>query len=167
MSKGLIIIANSHRINIKLYHRYLETDGYEVVEVYDGVECLEKVAELKAEDRKINLIFIDALLMPRMDGYALVKKIRELYGDEIPIVVVTALNDVENQLKAIKAGADDFLSKPVEEKLFLAKAKIFTDLTKCREKLSILFKILNNEPPFELIYEFRLELQSRGIDLYS
>jgi response regulator RpfG family c-di-GMP phosphodiesterase len=46
----------------------------------------------------------------------------------IPVVIVTALNDVPNQLKSIDAGADDFLSKPIEEKLLIAKVKLLSNL---------------------------------------
>ena len=47
----------------------------------------------------------------------------------IPVVIVTALNDVPNQLKSIESGADDFLSKPIEEKLLIAKVRLLSTLS--------------------------------------
>jgi len=68
---------------------------------------------------------------------------------DIPVVIVTALNDVQTQIKAIEMGADDFLSKPVEEKLLIAKAKVLTELSTLRNKVTFLqslFPKLKEEP---------------------
>jgi len=64
-----------------------------------------------------------------MDGYETVKKLKEQdHTRHIPVVIVTALNDVPNQLKSVESGADDFLSKPIEEKLLIAKVKLLSTL---------------------------------------
>ncbi|MFM8178008.1 MAG: response regulator, partial [Candidatus Kapaibacterium sp.] len=53
---------------------------------------------------------------------------------QTPVVIVTALNDVANQLRAIESGADDFLSKPIEEKLLTAKVKMLATLNQLRRR---------------------------------
>jgi DNA-binding response OmpR family regulator len=125
-------------------HRYLYAHNYEVFEAYDGVECLEKLKVTKPE-----VVVLD-VMMPRMDGYETVRRMRE---DEqmknIPVVIVTALNDVQTQIKAIEMGADDFLSKPVEEKLLIAKTKVLSELSILRSKvrdLKSIVKKLKEEP---------------------
>lgn len=129
MSKPFVLVVDDNRITTKLLRRYLESNGFEAAEAYDGIECLEKVAE-----RSPDTIVLD-VMMPRMDGYETVKRLRENPAtSKIPVVIVTALNDVANQLKAIESGADDFLSKPIEEKLLIAKVKLLTNLNLQRTK---------------------------------
>ena len=124
MDKPFVLVVDDNRITTKLLRRYLEANGYEASEAYDGIECLEKVAV-----RVPDTIVLD-VMMPRMDGYETVKRLRENAATaKIPVVIVTALNDVANQLKAIESGADDFLSKPIEEKLLIAKVKLLTNLS--------------------------------------
>lgn len=121
--KAFILVVDDNKITTKLLRRYLESNGYEAQEAYDGVDCLEKV-----EQRLPHAIVLD-VMMPRMDGYETVKELKEQeHTRHIPVVIVTALNDVANQLKSIEAGSDDFLSKPVEEKLLIAKVKLLSSL---------------------------------------
>lgn len=132
MNKPLVYVVDDNKITVKLMRRYLEVNGYEVGEAYDGTECLEKVKE-----RVPDVIVLD-VMMPRLDGYETVKRLKsDSNTKDIPVVIVTALNDVANQLKAIDSGADDFLSKPIEEKLLIGKVKLLSALSfsKRREKL--------------------------------
>lgn len=132
MRKPYILVVDDNKITTKLLHRYLEANGYEVSEAYDGQECLESVAQ-----RMPDAIVLD-VMMPRLDGYQTSNKLKENPETAgIPIVIVTALNDVQNQLKAIESGADDFLNKPIEEKLLVAKVKLLSSL-----------KIANDETRF-------------------
>ena len=129
MKKPFILVVDDNRITTKLLRRYLEANGYDATEAYDGVECIEKVQE-----KHPDAIVLD-VMMPRLDGYETVKRLKA--DDEtkhIPVVIVTALNYVANQLKSIDAGADDFLSKPIEEKLLIAKVKLLSNLNIERRK---------------------------------
>ncbi|GAB1430410.1 hypothetical protein MASR2M18_12430 [Ignavibacteria bacterium] len=138
MHKPYVLVVDDNRITTKLLRRYLEANGYEAAEAYDGIECLEKTAQ-----RAPDAIVLD-VMMPRLDGYETVKKLREDgVLNKTPVVIVTALNDVANQLKAIEAGADDFLSKPIEEKLLIAKVKLLTTVTTERRKAVILKDLLD------------------------
>jgi CheY-like chemotaxis protein len=129
MKKPYILVVDDNKITTKLLHRYLDANGYETAEAYDGQECLEKVAE-----RQPDAIVLD-VMMPRLDGYQTVAKLREsLETEDIPVVIVTALNDVKNQIKAIESGANDFLNKPIEEKLLIAKVKLLSSLKLSMDK---------------------------------
>jgi len=123
MRKPYILVVDDNKITTKLLRRYLEANNFEATEAYDGIDCLEKV-ELRLPDA----IVLD-VMMPRMDGYETVRKLKEQeHTKHVPVVIVTALNDVANQLKSIEAGADDFLSKPIEEKLLIAKVRLLSTL---------------------------------------
>jgi len=123
MTKPYVLVVDDNKITTKLLKRYLEANGFEASEAYDGIECLEKV-----EERIPDTIVLD-VMMPRMDGYETVSKLKEQeHTRHIPVVIVTALNDIPNQLKSIESGGDDFLSKPIEEKLLVAKVKLMTEL---------------------------------------
>ncbi len=139
MRKASILVVDDNKITTKLLRRYLEANGYEAREAYDGIECLEKV-----EESKPDAIVLD-VMMPRLDGYETVKKLKEQdHTKDIPVVIVTALNDVPNQLKSIDSGADDFLSKPIEEKLLIAKVKLLSTLNIHNLNSEFLFKLIDD-----------------------
>lgn len=135
MKPPYVLIVDDNRITVKLLRRYLEKHGYEVGEVYDGTECLEAVVQ-----RLPDAIVLD-VMMPQMDGYTTVRHLRQQpQTAAIPVVIVTALNDVPNQVRAIEAGADDFLGKPVDERLLVAKIKLLTTLSRFRRAFQALYR---------------------------
>ncbi len=139
MRKPYILVVDDNKITTKLMRKYLESHGFEAMEAYDGIDALEKIA-IRIPDA----IVLD-VMMPRMDGYETVKNLREkLETSEIPIVIVTALNDVPTQIKAIEIGANDFLSKPVEEKLLIAKAKILSHISMQQDRIKFFQNIVAN-----------------------
>jgi CheY-like chemotaxis protein len=156
MRKPFILVVDDNKITTKLLRRYLEANGYEAKEAYDGVDCLEKV-----EERKPDAIVLD-VMMPRMDGYETARRLKEQeHTRDIPVVIVTALNDVQNQLKAIESGADDFLSKPIEEKLLIAKVKLLSSYYMANAKAKALEKIARENLNGANIKEL---LNQHGID---
>ena len=137
MKKPYILVVDDNKITTKLLKRYLESNGYEASEAYDGLECLDKV-----NARMPDVVVLD-VMMPKLDGYETVRRLKENPATkQIPVVIVTALNDVANQIKSIEAGADDFLSKPIEEKLLIAKVKLLSLLNIEQKKSKILAEIL-------------------------
>ncbi|TNE35138.1 response regulator [bacterium] len=137
MSSKPILVVDDNKITTKLLKRYLESNGYDVMIAHDGIECLDAVKE-----RKPYAIVLD-VMMPRMDGYETVKHLKsDPNNADIPVVIVTALNDTANQLKSIEAGADDFLSKPIEEKLLVAKVKLLSNLNIAQKKVITLKEAL-------------------------
>src|SRR3989339_304896 len=137
MKKPFILVVDDNRITTKLLRRYLEANGYEAKEAYDGIDCLEKI-----EEKIPDTIVLD-VMMQRLDGYETVKRIKSQdHTKHIPVVIVTALNDVANQIKSIEAGADDFLSKPIEEKLLIAKVRVLSNLNLEQQKSNVLYKTL-------------------------
>ena len=103
-----ILIADDNQQNCELLDAYLSEEGYEIFMAFDGQQTLEKAAECSPD-----LILLD-IMMPRLSGYEVcqqLKRSREMKN--IPVLVVTALNETGDIEKAVEAGCDDFLSKPV------------------------------------------------------
>lgn len=140
MRKPRVLVVDDNKITTKLLGRFLESTGYEAFAAYDGVECLEKV-----QDCVPDAIILD-VMMPRMDGYETARHLKaNILTKHIPIVITTALNDITNQLKSIESGADDFLSKPIEEKLLIAKIRILSDYHITKLKYSSIVEVMNKE----------------------
>ncbi|MFH1050316.1 MAG: response regulator [bacterium] len=138
MRKPFVLVVDDNRITTKLLRRYLEANGYDAKEAFDGIDCLEKV-----EERLPDTIVLD-VMMPRLDGYETVSRLKKQDSTkEIPVVIVTALNDVANQIKSIESGADDFLSKPIEEKLLVAKVKLLSNLSLTHQRNKVLIQTVN------------------------
>jgi two-component system cell cycle response regulator len=106
--KGKVLIVDDESMNVKLLDAYLMHE-YEIISAYGGIEALEKV-----EAHNPDIIFLD-LMMPDITGYEVCKILK---GSEktrfIPIIMVTALSSLEDRIKGIDAGADDFLTKPLD-----------------------------------------------------
>ncbi|MCK9364389.1 MAG: two-component system response regulator [Syntrophales bacterium] len=107
--KALILVVDDEDRNRRLMEALLIPLGYEVILAADGEDALRKVQETPPD-----VILLD-VMMPGISGFDVAKQLKENEETKIiPIVMVTMLQDVENRIKAIEAGADDFLSKPVD-----------------------------------------------------
>lgn len=134
----LVLVVDDNKITTKLMRRYLESNGFLADEAGDGVDCLEKVAI-----RPPDAIILD-VMMPRMDGFETVRALKANPETAmIPVAIVTALNDSATQSKAVEAGADDFLTKPIDESLLIAKARMLTSLAIERRRIERLRAIIN------------------------
>jgi putative two-component system response regulator len=108
--KQKILVVDDEDRNRRLMEALLVPLGYEVILAVDGEEALRKVQETPPD-----VILLD-VMMPGINGFDVARKLKENEETRIiPIVMVTALQDVESRIKAIEAGADDFLSKPVDK----------------------------------------------------
>jgi adenylate cyclase len=113
-----ILVVDDTPQNIKVLDAILSPRGYTVVTARTGDEALQKVG-----DETPDLVLLD-ILMPGMSGYEVAQRLRADPSTRfLPIVMVTALGAQEEKVKAIEAGADDFLSKPVNQLELLARVK--------------------------------------------
>jgi len=114
--RSKILIVDDEPFNVDYLEQELGDLGYETISAANGREALEKVAA-EAPD----LILLD-VMMPIMDG---VTACRILKGNEetrlLPVVIMTSLDGIEDRIKGIEAGADDFLTKPVNERELIAR----------------------------------------------
>src|SRR5712691_13311791 len=114
--RAKILIVDDEPFNVDYLEQELEDFGYDTISATNGQEALEKVATENPD-----LILLD-VMMPLMDGFTVCRLLKE-HADTrlIPIVIMTALGAVEDRIKGIEAGADDFLTKPVDERELLAR----------------------------------------------
>ena len=109
MKEETILIVDDEEKNIKLIKGILASEQYHVFGALSGEEAITMVPDICPD-----LILLD-IMMPGMDGFEVCRRLKE---DEmtrmIPIVMVTALDEKEHSVKAMKVGADDFLTKPVD-----------------------------------------------------
>lgn len=140
MGKAKILVADDIKQNVKLLRVILTASDYDVVEAYDGEEALEKV---KMENPDIILLDI---MMPKLTGYEVCRQLR---ADEatknIPVVMITALHEMDDRIRGIEAGADDFISKPFNKSELLARVKSLLRLRQAvakKEEIPMLESIL-------------------------
>jgi class 3 adenylate cyclase/CheY-like chemotaxis protein len=113
-----ILVVDDTPKNVKLLADVLSAKGYAVVTAASGAEALEKV-----EAERPDLILLD-VVMPGMSGYEVCRKIREDPATGIlPVVMVTALDPNQERIKGLEAGADDFLTKPINQPELLARIR--------------------------------------------
>ena len=118
MGKAKILVADDVKQNVKLLRVILTASEYDVVEAYDGEEALEKV---KTENP--DLILLD-IMMPKLTGYEVCEKLRaDEETSNLPIVLITSLREMDDRIKGIEAGADNFISKPFNKAELLARVK--------------------------------------------
>jgi DNA-binding response OmpR family regulator len=113
-----ILVVDDTPSNVKLLADALAPKGYAVVTAASGAEALEKV-----EAERPDLVLLD-VVMPGMSGYEVCRKIRENPATGIlPVVMVTALDPGQEKIKGLEAGADDFLTKPINQPELLARIR--------------------------------------------
>jgi diguanylate cyclase (GGDEF)-like protein len=106
--RALILVVDDESTQRLLTRQYLEQANFEVVEARDGEAALQAY-----EQRRPDLILLD-VRMPKMDGFTVCARIREMVdGAEVPIVMVTGLDDIESLEHSYQSGATDFITKPV------------------------------------------------------
>ena len=110
-----ILIVDDDINILKLLDVHLSEAGYQVFEAQDGIKALSILSNIKCD-----LAVVD-VMMPYMDGYALTKEIRNKH--DIPIILLTAKNQIEDKEQGFHSGTDDYLVKPFEPKELLFRIK--------------------------------------------
>ena len=116
--KARILVVDDTPQNLKLLKRLLSVTGYDVVTASSGAEALALIAGDKPD-----LVLLD-VVMAEMSGYQVCRAIRADPATALlPVVMVTSLDPAEERVKGIEVGADDFLSKPINQEELLARVK--------------------------------------------
>ena len=128
--KNKILIVDDDRRNVKLLAARLPMNEFESIFAYDG-----KSAITAAKKESPDLILLD-VLMPKMDGYEVTRRLKnDPVTRDIPIILVTSLNGPEEKTKGLKAGADEFLSKPIHYAELLTRVGSLIRLKNYQEKI--------------------------------
>jgi len=130
--KPLVLVVDDQPQNVKLLQQVLTMSGYEVTTASSGPEAIGKV---RAENPDIVLLDV---VMPQMSGYEVCKALRADPSTQLlPVVMVTALDPLEERLKGIEAGADDFLSKPINQAELLARVKSLLRIRELHKQVEV------------------------------
>ena len=114
-----IMIVDDSPQNVQLLEAYLVAAGYEVISAFDGAEALHKIESEGQPD----LIVLD-VMMPGLNGYQVCEEIKNRHSTQrIPVMMLTALSEIDDKVKGFEAGADEFLSKPVDKLELLLRVK--------------------------------------------
>lgn len=107
LSRAKVLVVDDEPVNVELISGYLGKD-FEIIPAYSGKEALEKVRLANPD-----IVLLD-IMMPEVQGYEVCEKIRiQDLTRFTPIVMITALTEIDDKIKAIESGADDFLTKPI------------------------------------------------------
>jgi two-component system cell cycle response regulator len=129
-SKPRILIVDDDPLNIKLLAAKLPADQFETLTASNGQMAIQKVLRDVPD-----LVLLD-IMMPGMDGFSISRWIKgNPATEEIPIILITALEGLENKIKGLEAGADEFLNKPVNSIELLARINSLLRLKQYRERL--------------------------------
>jgi len=116
---GHILVVDDNKINLMMLTRALRAQGYQVTTAKDGGEALEILYSPAAET--IDVVLLD-ILMPDLDGYQLLGKIKEKEDlHHIPVIMISALDEMDSVIRCIEMGATDYLHKPYNPALLEAR----------------------------------------------
>ena len=130
MATSKILIADDNPTNVELLEAYLSERPCEIAVATDGRATLEKVAEFQPD-----LILLD-IMMPKLSGFEVCKAIKEDPATRgTMVLMVTALNELGDVERGVRAGCDDFLSKPVHKLALLKRVEIMLRLRSVTDEL--------------------------------
>ena len=126
--KSTILIVDDEPIGRQLIDAILYKEGYNLEFAENGKEAFEKAKSLNPD-----LILMD-VMMPEIDGFEVCQMLRsDQEMVNVPIILVTALDDIDSRIRGLEAGADDYISKPFDRLELLARIKIITRLNRYRK----------------------------------
>src|SRR5690606_34776459 len=107
--KSKILIVDDDPLGIATLESMIHNQGFEISHAHNGMNALTLAEQLMPD-----LILLD-VMMPGMDGFEVCRRLRTMPKlAEVPIIILTALDDRRSRLQGIEAGADDFLTKPID-----------------------------------------------------
>ena len=118
LTDSTILLVDDNAQNLELLQAYLEPLGTRISTAADGVEAIESI-----DADKPDLILLD-IMMPRMSGFEVCRKLKaDPNTRAIPIIMVTALNELGDIERGVESGTDDFLTKPVNKLELITRVK--------------------------------------------
>ncbi|HEY3051313.1 MAG TPA: response regulator, partial [Gaiellaceae bacterium] len=126
---GTILIADDNRVNQLLLGRGLEQEGHTVVFAAHGGEALELLRQ-----RHFDLMLLD-VLMPELDGYGVLEELKhDPHLRDIPVIVTSALDELDSVVRCLEMGAEDYLTKPVNPVLLSARINASLEKKRLRDQ---------------------------------
>ncbi len=117
MPNDCILVVDDEQRMRKLIKDFLKVKGYSILEAEDGEKALQVYQENKS---KIALILLD-VMMPKLDGWSVLRQIRQ--ESKVPIVMLTARGEEQDELFGFELGVDEYISKPFSPKILVARVE--------------------------------------------
>jgi CheY-like chemotaxis protein len=134
-----VLVVDDNAQNLELLVAYLEGLGCKIRTAGDGVDALEKVKEAVPD-----LILLD-VMMPRMSGFEVCRKLKsDPTTRDVPIIMVTALNELGDIERGVDCGTDDFITKPVNRLELLTRVKSLLRVRQLKSELDRTLAYLND-----------------------
>lgn len=125
-----ILVVDDNPLNVKLFSSRLKREGLETIPAYNGREALAKILE-----EPIDVVLLD-LMMPVMDGFEVLERLKSNQSTKnIPVIVITAMNEAEERLNKLEAKADELLAKPVSTVELVIRVRSMLHLRKIKDRL--------------------------------
>ena len=138
MAANRVLIADDNPTNVELLEAYLADKDYEIGIAVDGKDTLQKVVDFQPD-----IILLD-IMMPKMSGFEVCKQLKESPATKgIMILMVTALNELGDIERAVAAGCDDFLTKPVNKLELLKRVENMLQLRNVTDELERLRRYID------------------------
>src|SRR5476651_2050998 len=157
-----VLVVDDILSNVKLLEAKLTAEYFEVVSAFNGLECLAKMDAAPPD-----IVLLD-VMMPGMDGFEVCRRIKSNPKTaHVPVVMVTALDQPSDRVAGLDAGADDFLTKPVDDAALFARVrslvrlKMMTDELRMRESTGQGMGLID---PAEIFMEFQINGRILVID---
>jgi adenylate cyclase len=129
VAPGTILVADDNRMNRLLLGRSLEREGHAVVFAEDGRQALELLRE-----RPFDVLLLD-VLMPELDGYHVLEELQnDTHLRDIPVVMTSALDELDSVVKCVEMGAEDYLTKPINPILLNARVNASIEKKRLRDQ---------------------------------
>ncbi len=128
MNDVTILVVDDESRMRKLIKDFLMQKGYSILEAGDGEEALKTFEE---NQNKISLILLD-VMMPKLDGWSVLRQIRQT--SKVPIVMLTARGEEQDELFGFELGVDEYISKPVSPKILVARVEAILKRTMANKK---------------------------------
>ncbi len=122
-----LLVIDDEPDTVTLLKQILLREGYDVAGAANGKEALGKMAEVQP-----SLILLD-MMMPEMDGWQTIDKVQEI--SDVPIIILSAMNQTDSIIKALQMGADDYITKPFNQKEVVARIESVLRRSGNRKKL--------------------------------
>jgi len=134
-----VLVVDDNQVNRELLESHLSGEGYGVRQAADGERALEMV-----QARLPDLVLLD-VMMPGLSGYEVCRRIRDLpAGRLLPIIMVTSLSETSDKVAAADAGADDFISKPIDRQELVTRVRSLLRIKQYQDELAILNRTLED-----------------------
>jgi DNA-binding response OmpR family regulator len=132
MAEATVLVVDDNEMNRDMLMRRLKRQEYEVLMAEDGERALEMVAA-----HKIDLVLLD-IMMPKLSGYEVLERLKkDAATHQLPVIMISAVDDLDSVVRCIEMGAEDYLFKPFNPVLLKARVNASLEKYRLRQGVSV------------------------------